>query len=349
MTSTPEESYEDYNFGAAMGAEEAAKNNSVEFQRRLMFLSLKADPASVKQGKDKALVRFLTDFQAFPGAAMDKFNIPWISALQHYGPTRPKPEWVDEKANWPAKFGGGCRKDKIFSAKFNDVCPVHDQLGRPSSRTFALAVEREQVFAEDGKTIIGIRDKTREVMKIGPDGKGIKVNPNDPDSKEYEMETVKAYIVMSMGWKNFFAPLNGQASYFGSLLESDYLITRTGTDNNDTNYAPVRIGTINLAEGNEYGLPAGPFDLRDPAVKAKAYPDMPDLRRVIAERVSDDYLGRWFIPGYTPADKQGAATAAPAAGAPTAGAPATPDAPAAAAEPTPDALAALQARMAPQG
>jgi hypothetical protein len=32
------------------------------------------------------------------------------------------------------------------------------------------------------------------------------------------------------------------------------------------------------------------------------YPEIPDLRKVIAERTNDDYFGRWFVPGWLPKD-----------------------------------------------
>ena len=331
---------EEFDFSGSVGAERAAESSKSGFSRRVEFLSLKADPASIKQGKDKILLRFLTDYQRRGDKPMDRYNIPWITAAQHYSKTRLKPDWVEKDANWPEKMGAGCRKDPIFAKKFNNTCLLCSRGEKSSNRIWALAVEREQITDDTGR-VVGIKDKTREVAKIGADGKVVK------DGEHAVMETVPAYIVMSMGWRNFFSPLNGQAAYFGTLLESDYLITRTGTENNDTNYATVRIGPISLPEDNEYGLPVGTvYDLSDPEFKAKVYPDMPDLRQIVADRVSDAYFGRWFTEGWAPPEQQGqsgSGSATPAAS----GAPAAPQTPTGtgSTEPAPDALAALQQRM----
>lgn len=357
-------SLDGFNFDtASMGADAAktAASAGGSFAREVEFLSLKGDPASVAQGKNTGIFRLLTEFQPgdMSGVAPEdlRYHLPWITAKQHYAPTKPRPDYAREGSTWPEKFSGGCRKDKIFAAKYGNSCYLCDTLqNKPSSRTWALAVEREQVVDPNTKAVLGVRDKTREVFDRGPDGKGIVIGKGADGKDIYQMKTVPAFVVMNMGWKNFFAGIAGQGAYFHTVLDSDFVITRTGSDT-DSTYTAVRIGPMPIPaeECEALGVPAGTlYDLRNRDLMKAYYPDLPDLRKIIAERVSDDYLGRWFIPGWAPPvdpnapQQQQQAPQAPGvpAGAP-AGAPAAPVVPAGGgtAEAPNDALAALRARM----
>ncbi len=175
--------------------------------------------------------------------------------------------------------------------------------------------------------------------------------------------------MLNFGWKNFFNALSGQAQYFQSILGRDYVIQRTGEKNNDTNYTFIGLDPITITGewATSLGVPDGtPYDLgfvvgevegRSIPLAEVLYPDMPDLRRIVAERTSDDYYGRWFIPGWVPegytpgqqAQGQGGLQqgySAPGAQAQPAP-PVTPQQPAgeAAAGPTVNALDALKARV----
>lgn len=296
---------DDFNFEGSFGSEVAKESSKGgDFARRVEFLSLKGDPASVAQGKHQGLYRFVTDFKR-PDLPVDAYTLPWITAKQHYAPVKPRPAYAREGSTWPEKMSGGCRKDKIFAAKFNNACYLCDVIShKPSSRTWALAVEREQVVSEQGQ-VIGIRDKTREVLAEDANGNFI-VEGKDAEGKDiYKKEIVPAFVVMNMGWKNFFAGLEGQGMYFGTILDADYLITRSGTDTSST-YSVVRVGEIMLGEGNEYGLPAGTkYDLNNRDLMRAVYPNLPDLRKLIAHRVSEDYLGYWFLPNWAPPEQPG--------------------------------------------
>jgi hypothetical protein len=118
--------------------------------------------------------------------------------------------------------------------------------------------------------------------------------------------------VLNFGLKNFYNGLNGQASYFKTVLGRDFFITRTGTGNNDTNYSfvpldPIQMGgewaqAAGVNDGTVYdlGMIVGEDNGRPVPMVERLYPDMPDLRRIIAAQTSDDYYGRWFVPGWLP-------------------------------------------------
>ncbi len=292
---------DEFDFSGAQGAEhaqEAMKSGS--FEKEIEFLKLDGSPAGAAQGKNQALLRFVTDsVRRRPEEPMSKYNLAWLTIQGHYAPTKPKPPYAREGATWPAKMGGGCRRDPVFKNKYNDTCFVCDQGSKPSKRMWALAVERKEIRNDQGG-ILGYMDKTREIFDTDEKGDLIVLSQNG-DKKEYQMKTVPAWTVLSMGWKNFFQPLAGQAAYYNSLLDGDWLITRTGTDNNDTNYSPIRVAEQHMPEGNPYGFPGGTkYDLALPGLMEKVYPDMPDLRTILAERVSDDYFGRFWVPGWLP-------------------------------------------------
>lgn len=306
---------DEFDFTGSMGAEVAKEANKGggDFQREVMFLTLKADAASVAQGKDKAIVRLVTEYERKPwmGTATTPHSLPWITVKQHYAQTKQKPPYAREGAQWPAKMYCVCRKDRVFAKKYGGACHVCDVLGvKASDRTWALGIEREQVV-ENGR-IVGIRDKTREVLDFDDDGKPIVLREDSEGKKEYKKKVVPAWVILNFGWKNFFNALSGQAQYYQTILGRDYVIQRTGEGNNDTNYTfigldPITITgewatSLGVAEGTPYdmGYVVGEIEGRSIPLSEVLYPDMPDLRRIVAERTSDDYYGRWFIPGWVP-------------------------------------------------
>lgn len=317
--------YDEYDFSGSMGASVAKEaNKGGDFAREVEFLTLKADAASVAQGKDQAIVRLVTEYERKPwmGEAITPQSVPWITVKQHYAPTKPKPEYAREGATWPQKMYAVCRKDKVFTKKFGDNCHICNGGNKPSERTWALGIEREQVI-EDGR-IVGIRDKTREVLAFDAEGKPIVIGDPNAEKKEYQKKTVPAWVILNFGWKNFFNALSGQAAYYQTILGRDYVIKRTGEGNNDTNYTFIGLDPITITGewATSLGVPEGtPYDLGFTVAQAEGrgiplsellYPDMPDLRKIVSERVSEDYYGRFFIPGwvpegFTPGQQQGQA------------------------------------------
>lgn len=310
MTSTTDE-YADLDFEQSGGAEVAkASSKSGDFEREIEYLGLKGDEAAKASGRDRILMRFVTDFRKpRPDEASSKFNLPWITANEHgFLNTKPRPDWVPEGQKWSAKMTLGCRKDKIFIKRFGGKCYGCDVLkAKASAKTWALGIEREEVRSEDGATILGFRDKTRKVFDRDENGDLI-VLSEENGKKKYQMKDAPAWVVMNQGWKNFFGNLNGQAGYFQTILDADWLITRDGTEADNTVYSFVRVSEqVIPPEGyvvNGYDLSAAyggqKFDLRLPGIMEALYPDMPDLRHIIAQRVSEDIINRYFVAGWVP-------------------------------------------------
>jgi hypothetical protein len=227
------------------------------------------------EDKGKVFVRFLTDADE------------WITVDQHQMvPTKPKP---DDAEKWPEKMGAVCRKDEAFEGLYPD-CYICDHIvdgkkvKRPSGRTWALACIREEV-REDGK-IVGYRDKIRTVNRPKKDG------------KEGETEEVKEkdIVVVNMAWKNFFSIMKGFAEFYGTVLDRDYLITRSG-DDQGTTYSIIPMDPIVVDDEGTV------LDLRNPQFQDRYATDLV-LGDVVAERADDEFYARFFDPRYT-ATKEG--------------------------------------------
>lgn len=328
-----DQTVEEFDFSGSQGETHAAEAmKGGDFEREIMYLSLDGSPAGIAQGKNRTILRFVTDSARRADAPPNKFSLAWITVAGHFAPTKPKPPYY-EGSNWPGKFGSGCRKDPVFAKKYSGNCLICDQGNKPSKRVWGLAVEREEVRDDNG-AVLGLRDKMREVFDRDAEGNAIVIGEKD-GKKQYKMKTVPAWIVCQQGWKNFWQPLSGQATYHGGnaqgalkgiglgggsgLLDSDWVITRIGTENNDTNYTPIRLSTITIPAENPWGVPSMPYDLSAVLEDGRTLAEviysgetedgdtkidmtMPDLRRLIADKVSDDYFGFWFVPGWLPKD-----------------------------------------------
>jgi len=306
----------------------------------------------VAAGTNFVLLRMLSDYIALP----DKSLPPWITVLQHsMVPTKPKPEGFE--GNWPKSMGAVCRNDKVFKARYGD-CYIDTMPPRPgrktsagSARTWAIAVLREEVIGDGtpalggeewkGK-VVGVRDKMKEVAQVDKDG-----NPTG------ETKMVRQYVKINQGWKNFFALLSGHAGHFKTVLDRDYWITREGMGQDDTVYTITPADSITFPADHPK-FPGQKFDLRDAAQRAEFYPDMPDLRKIVAEQASNEFFNRFFVPedrlygdgskGPEFGTKKAPAGSPAAGGPPTPGnAPATPKTEASA--PNMEALAALKSRI----
>ena len=261
---------DDYTFdfssvSGAAAAEEAAKSSKRD---RPGFWSL-TDGQS-------CLLRFIND--ADPNVAVPQ---SWITVRQHsMVPTKPRPK--DVTGNWPKSMGAMCRNAHPFSARYDGcpICQMTNSEGKKlvaSSRTWALALEREEVI--EGGQVVGIRTKTKEVQSVDDEG-----NPKG------DVRVVPSVVVINQGWKNFFAHLSGFAGRYGTVVDRDYYITRKGATQNDTTYQIVPAEPLSLDDGSR-------LDLRRPEVVAMMFPEgtLPNLAKIVAEQASDDYFGRFFF------------------------------------------------------
>lgn len=238
------------------GAEEAQKAaKTTSSFARTHFLSLKDG--------ERALVRFITD-------APD-----WLVVAQHsMVPTRPAPQGY--QGQWPQVNTAVCRRDVAFIGMYADcyVCDhvtIKGKASKPSQRQWALAVLREEVM--EGGRVVGYRDQVRKIAEM-KDGQ--------PTGNEVEE---KAIVVLNYGYKNFFSVLDGYHSIYGTVLDRDYIVKRSGAEL-DTMYSIIPLDPITMSDGRR-------FDLRESDMLAR-YQPIPNLEEIVSERASDNYFARFF-------------------------------------------------------
>lgn len=279
---TPDEF--DFNYGAEGASEAFANLKSGGGFRGLSYLSM-------KDGQSEIL-RFIND--AFKIEDKPE-RVAWITIDQHsMVPTKPAPQGYQGK--WPTVMGAVCRHAKAFRGKFPDcyICdgPLRKGDGKKydaSPRTWAIACLREEVM--EGGRVIGIRDKTVEVPKF-------------EEGKQVGTEQVKALVIVNLGYKNFFSIMEGFAGRYGTVLDRDYHITRKGSGPNDTVYQIAPLDKIPVDDNGRI------YDLRDDEFFSRYKVGdgdtaaVPDLRKIVADRASDDYYGRFFDPRVSNAQQQ---------------------------------------------
>jgi hypothetical protein len=244
---------------------------------------------------ETAFVRFLIDFDEWPTA--DRHN---------FIPTKPKP--ADWEGNWPESVSPVCRNSKmgdglpLYGDCYVEASGMKKKNGkphRPQARTWAIGVLREEVLGDGTEQMggpskfgkrLGFRDKTKEVDELKKNAAG----DYEPSGKKIK---VKDIVIFTMGWQNFFNALEGAANIFGTVLDRDFAITRSGAEL-DTTYQIT-------------GLDATPgHDLRDPETAAKygitiapdgtrQYPDNIDCQKLIAAQASDEFYARYVDPTKT--------------------------------------------------
>ena len=251
------EEYPDFRAGIDE-AEEASKR--VGFAKTHFF--------GLKDG-ESAVLRFLTE------------PTEWLTADQHsFVPTKPKPDGYT--GSWPASMSATCRRDKALRSRFPD-CFICDHVrktikkkdgttevksSKPQARTWAVALLRETI-TENGRTV-GIRTLMREEAKLDAEGK-----PTDV------IEEVPAIVVVNMAWEGFFAPISGYYRQWGTILNRDVKVTRRGADL-DTKYTHIPLD------------PTPDFDIADPEWAAFFGPMIPNLKKMMFDRATDDYYARYF-------------------------------------------------------
>lgn len=256
------------------GSKAAAKQGS-SFTKGIPYFSMKAD--------EKVIVRFLTDAEAVKVGDTEAGG--WISVLQHnhiQTKANPAPKAEDGKATpWPQFMTAVCRNDPAFGGSFDD-CFLCLAGIKKTNRTWALVVMREEVRDADGKRT-GIRDVKREDTR--KDANGVETTIQVPDIR-----------VINAAGKNFFNRVATYASYYDTVLDRDYVVTRTG-DGLDTDYGTIALDPIDLADGGKY-------DLRNPELMKRYLPEAETvgyaqasdnvLGPIVEEKASDEYFAKFF-------------------------------------------------------
>ncbi len=283
----------------ARAAEKASKSSGANFARTEFF--------RLEDG-DSAILRFLTEFNNRCGKLID--DVPcgrllqenpenedqeictkhgddigdpilgWLTTDYHQQvPTRDAPKDYQGKG-WPQKMACVCRMDECFEGKYAYCWACDNAPGKaakPTGRIWALACLREEVRDDDGD-LIGYADVMRTVKRESEETPG-----------EYEEVEERAITIVLMAWKNFFGPLSGMASAYGTVLDRDYLIRRSG-DGTDTEYRFAALDPIDFVDSDGEEVR---FDVRHPEV-AERYGSSLTIVDEIDRRVSDDFMGMWF-------------------------------------------------------
>jgi hypothetical protein len=137
-------------------------------------------------------------------------------------------------------------------------------------RPWALACIREEVL-ENGQ-IVGYVDATRDVTR--------KIDGRDEKSVE------KAFVMVSMAYRNCFTPLLGMWKRYGSSTDRDYLIERKGEGLNDTSYNIIPLDPLEMEDGRH---------LRPQGARCRGpVPDRPRHRSQIDQRMTEDFYNKFF-------------------------------------------------------
>jgi hypothetical protein len=263
------------------GAEESASASKGGNFARTQFLKL--------EDGESAIVRFLTD--ANPDENGDG---GWITVDQHQMvPTKGRPADLKAESGWPERMGAVCRKDPAFKDASGNTCYICEFMKttekgtekpfKKGGRSWAWACLREEV-KENGK-VIGIKDKTRQVVHLDADGKpGAEV-------------TEKDIVVCNFGHKNFFGHLEGFAGHYGTALDRDYIIKRKGDGPSDTNYQIIPLDPITMDDGSVYDV-RRPEILQRYGFESAQAADLA-LQADIASRASEEFYARFFDPRVT--------------------------------------------------
>lgn len=250
------------------------------------------------------LVRFVTDEP--PGGP----NGANIYVNQHYVPTKGAPKGKPKESDWPDRAGAVCRYTKVGPknnqrSAYNDcyICDImRDNKGKKYSngqRGWAIAVIRKEVVGTQEMVdqglipeqklgvVVGYTDDTIEADEIGPDDK--------PTGNKVQK---KNYVIVNLGLKNFWNGILAFYKRYGTLLDRDYEITRSG-EGTDTDYKAVPLDVIQKNVLDENGQPTGqkePFDLRDEKYAALYNDHGIDLKKIIVRQMSKAHYDRYFDP-----------------------------------------------------
>lgn len=265
-------------FGKRVGGSAAVVGGGKSFQKTEFF--------KLADG-ESGIYRFLTDYTGID-LPDGRVTGGWLPMNQHQN-IRTKGTPPDFKGDsWPQYMAAPCRYDEAWNGSYPDcfICdnPAPAQR-KPGQRFWALAVVREEVL--EGGKLVGVRDKTRTVTRKNANG-------------DEEDVTEKAILVVNMAYSNFFSLLDGYGGRYQTILDRDYFIRRKGSTMNDTKYTITPEEKITTTLGEE----EVPFDLRNDALMARYLPEAEDvgyaqasnnaLFKILEERTSDDFYGRFF-------------------------------------------------------
>jgi len=270
----------------ARGGQQAAERKATEkanrkssFDKDWDWFQLEA-PSSGQTTGESIILRFVTD------------EPEWIEAKQHgFINTKPAPADLPEGRTWPKTMGAVCRYTLDGDGEpLYDDCYICDHVQVPgkgklagkmvkpfaSTKLWAVAVVREAVIGTQADVDSG-RISARQVGKPA--------YYQDALIEKEDGSKVRQYLVINQSMGNFFDKLLGFASAYGSIVDRDYKITRTGAGT-DTDYTIVSLDPMKDEEGDL-------VDLTDPKFAEDYKPNF-DLLKIVLDQAADEYY-EWFF------------------------------------------------------
>jgi hypothetical protein len=237
----------------------------------------------------------------------------WIFINQHgFIPTKGAPkDWKSESKDgapakkWPERMNAVCRKAKnqgdLVFPEHGGKCFICDEMKgnqrakdgkyHPSIKLWARAIVRDEIKgtkamveaglieAHEIGTTVGFQDREIEVQETDKEGKAVGEPKKQPE-----------VVVINMGMKNFFSALQASYDAYGTVLDRDYRITRTGTGL-ESEYSIVPMDPIMTQDPETERMVK--FTLAKESVRAP-YLELVDLEEVITEQASDRHYATFF-------------------------------------------------------
>jgi hypothetical protein len=254
--------------------------------------------ASLFKDKDYILVRFVTD------------EPNWIRTKQHdFAETKPAPPDKPADRKWPEQITAICRRtlgpDKQPIHQSCYICdnPKPDKkygrVRKASYKMWAIACVRDEVIGTQEMAAQGLIQPFQVGSVVGATDAVIEVDQmvKNPTTGKLEATGLKIkkkhFVLVNMSNYNFFDGLVVCAQTFGTMLDRDYKIMKTG-EGTDTEYKSIPMDPITVTLDNGT---IERFDLRDPkylGLYADEKYNFAELIKFIMEKMSDEFYNRFF-------------------------------------------------------
>ena len=243
----------------------------------------------------------------------------WITVDVHtMYDTKPQPSGYQGK--WPQTMSPVCRNTKMGDGlpMFADGCyccehPRLDDKGKPrkpSARTFAIAVLRDEVMGDNTPATnnlpptqrAGFRYAQREVPELDAAG-----NPTGKTTHVYDV------VLIEQGWKLFYSHFESIQQIFGSITNQEISVGRKGAGMNDTSYQIVGLGLSNKDMADPIELAKFGITLEGKDAEGYdiyAYPEHYSHHAEISRRASDDFYALFIDPTKEAPERGGSAAEA---------------------------------------
>lgn len=321
MTDLLTEEEIDFTAGAGAGSAE-------EFQKREKAArdAARKNTAffSLRQDQESAILRFLIEANPQPldpnnpNGPTDP-NTGWISTKQHdFVATKPAPRDKPEGVDWPEKVGAICRRTPVGLDKhpYQSDCFIcsnikndRGQLHRARYTMWTVACLREEVVGTQELVDEGRIDASQIGKRVILDQMDLVEELDDNNNPTGRKIWKKRIVIVNQPVYGFFSPLTTMATYYGTILDRDYKITRKGEKGaTKVEYVAFALDPYQVSVERNGSPTVITYDLREPEIRALYEghgPTQADLNKMINRRVSKKYYDRYFDPRVEVAWKEG--------------------------------------------